>query len=87
MTKLKAVLTLIGVVVVANLIMMITVPDILVPMANTANTTMAATSNMSNYPGLSAAVVSTPWTSYLLINGIGLLILIIILRRPSPASA
>lgn len=47
----------------------------------TTNTTLTATSNMSNYPGLQDSIESAPLWLYLIPAGIGGIITVIILKR------
>jgi len=48
--------------------------------ANTANASMAATSNMTDYPGTSDAMVFAPWALYLAPAAIGLIAVFFALR-------
>lgn len=56
------------------------IPNILVPFVNTSNTTMAATSNMSNYPGTSDFLVASPWVLYFIAPVIGIIVIVAYLR-------
>lgn len=67
---------LIAILYVTLTLVMPTVAD----MANTANTSMAATSNMTDYPGVSEAMVFGPWFLYLSPAVIGLIAVFVILR-------
>lgn len=49
-------------------------------LVQTANTTMAAASNMTNYPGTQDAILTAPLWLYFLPGGIGLVLTIIILK-------
>jgi len=47
----------------------------------TVNTTLNASSNMSLYPGTSGFLLATPWIMYFIPNVIGVIVVIMILRR------
>lgn len=85
MSKFGTILLILVMFGILMLMASVVVPDILVPMANTANATIASTSNMSNYPGTSAALVSTPWTVYIALPVVALVAIIVVLRGPSLA--
>lgn len=80
MDKFKAVAGIIISVGLIETLLSFTIPNILVPFVNTANTTMAATSNMSNYPGTSEFMVASPWVLYLVPPAIGIALVVAILR-------
>lgn len=61
------------------LLMLITIP-FLADTANTVNTSMAATTNMSNFPGASGALVAAPWVLWFAPGTIGIALVVIILR-------
>ena len=74
----------VAVVVVANIVLylvLIATMPIISDAASTANTTMAATSNMSNYPGVGAGVLATPWLLFFVPGVIGIALIIIILKK------
>ena len=81
MNKLLAIGITIGIVVILNLIMLIVVP-FLADIAATSNATMAATSNMSNYPGASEVLLAAPWWLYVALNALGIVSIVVILRAP-----
>jgi len=81
MGKIGQVFIVAVVVTVAYLLLLLTMPTI-VDFANTANTTMHASSNMSQYPGTAEAVVSAPWILWFAPGVIGLASIVIILKRP-----
>ncbi len=81
MSKIGAVLIVVGVVIAAYLIILITHP-VMVDIVATANTTMVASSNMSNYPGTSGMLVSTPWIMFFVPGVVGLIVIVAILRKP-----
>jgi len=80
MNKIGAVIIVMGAVIAVYLLLLVTMP-ILVDFASTANTTMAATSNMTNYPGTQEAVLSTPWVLWFAPGVIGMIVVVIILKR------
>jgi len=51
--------------------------------ALTTNATLAAGSNMTNYPGTSGFLLSTPWVLYFVPAIIGIIWLVVILKRRS----
>jgi hypothetical protein len=69
------------VLVVCTYLMMLVVMPFVSEVVSTANTTMAASSNMSNYPGTGEAVLSTPWALWFLPGVIGTAAVVIILKR------
>ena len=80
MDKLGSVAWIIGGVIICYLLMLVFMP-FLAETASTANTTMAATSNMSNYPGTSEAVLSAPWVLWFVPAVGGIIALVLVLRR------
>ena len=48
---------------------------------STANTTMAATSNMTNYPGTGEFLLSMPWILWFIPACVGIIAIVIILKR------
>ena len=80
MSKLGSVAWIVGGVIIAYLLLTLFVP-ILTDTASTANTTMAATSDMSNYPGTSEVVISAPWVLYFVPAIGGGIALVVVLRR------
>ena len=79
MNKLGAVLLVIIVVSIVYMFMIILMP-FLTEIVSTANTTMAATSNMSNYPGSGELLVSTPWILWFVPVSLGTIAIVIIWR-------
>ena len=71
MNKYVMVLLIIVVVFIAEMAILVVQP-VVVDMANTANATMAASSNMSNYPGTANYMVSTPWQLFFVPPAIGM---------------
>lgn len=66
-------------VTVAYLFMIIVMPW-LAEVVSTTNTTIAATSNMSNYPGLSEGLLGAPLFLYFVPGGAGIFVVILILK-------
>lgn len=80
MNKVKAIGSIIIGVIVIYIILTAAQPAI-VEVANTANVTMAASSNMSNFPGMAEATVAAPLWIYFIPGGVGLAAVIFILKR------
>ena len=81
MNKIGAIAIVIGLVIFTYLFLIVTMP-LLTNIVSSANMTMAATSNMSSYPGTSAAIVSVPWIIFFIPGVIGMFLIIMILKRP-----
>lgn len=81
MNKLGTVAMIVGFVIVAYLFLLVAMP-VITDAVSTANTTMAATSNMSNYPGTQEAVLATPWVLFFVPGVIGIIAVVITLKRP-----
>ena len=81
--KIGAVITITFAVILAYLFLLVIIPNIVAPMALSANTTMNATSNMSLYPGTSGFLMSTPWILFFVPGTIGIALIVAILRMPS----
>jgi len=62
MNKIGSVIIVAVVVALAYLLLLVVHP-ILVEYVATCNTTMSASSNMTNYPGTQGALLSAPWPS------------------------
>ena len=82
MNKYGAVITIVVVVSLAYLLLLIVVPEIIVPAALSANTAMDATSNMSLYPGTSGMLMSSSWILFFIPGVIGIALIVVILRMP-----
>lgn len=80
MGKIGAVIMVVGFVIIVYLILLVAMP-ILVDTAATANATMDATSNMTNYPGTAGALVSAPWALFFVPGAIGIAAIVIILKK------
>jgi len=80
MHKIGMLLTTIVIIIILNLILVIMVP-FLADITVTVNTTLNASSNMSLYPGTSGFLLATPWIMYFIPNVIGVIVVIMILRR------
>ena len=81
MNKLGAVLIIIGVVIACYLILLVTMTTV-IDIVETANATMTASSNLTNYPGTQGALLSTPWILFFVPGVIGMVVIVLILRRP-----
>lgn len=79
MGKFGTVLLIIIFVVIAYLLVIVAIP-FLSDVAVSTNTTMAASSNMSNYPGTSDFLLSIPWIMYFVPAAIGTIAVIITLK-------
>lgn len=80
-TKIVRVALILLTVTAAYLFIIIVIP-LLADFASTANTTIGASSNMSNYPGLSGAILGAPLFLYFVPAIIGIVLIIIVLRAP-----
>lgn len=80
MNKLGAVVIVIVMVAACYLIMLVVIPDVVVPLIESANETMTASSNMSDYPGSQSFLVSTPWILFFVPGTIGIIVITLILR-------
>ena len=81
MNKLGTVAIIVALVIVCYLFLLVVMP-VIVDTTITANTTMSATSNMSNYPGTSEAVIATPWILLFVPGVVGMVAVIVVLKRP-----
>ena len=81
MNKLGAVLIIIGVVIGCYLILLVT-QTVVVNLVESANATITASSNLTNYPGTQGFLLSTPWIMWFVPGVIGMIAIVIILRRP-----
>ena len=81
MGKLGTVAMIAGFVIVAYLLLMVFM-GVITDAASTANTTMSATSNMSNYPGTQEGVLAAPWVLFFVPGVGGIVAIIIVLKRP-----
>ncbi|KKM93236.1 hypothetical protein LCGC14_1210430 [marine sediment metagenome] len=80
MSKLGTLAWIIGLVIIVNLLLLITVP-FLADITVSTNLTLNATSNMSQYPGTSGFLLATPWILYFIPNVAGIIAVIVVLRR------
>ncbi len=80
MNKYKTVILTLVFVSIAYLLMIVFVP-ILGDFAGSANATMAASSNMANYPGTSGFLLATPWIMWFVPGAIALIVIIITLKK------
>lgn len=81
MNKIGHVLIVIGLVIAAYLILMVTMGTV-VDLAETANTTITASSNLTLYPGASEGLIAAPWVLWWVPGTIGMIAIVIILRKP-----
>jgi len=81
MNKLGAIAIIVGMVIIAYLFLLVAMP-VIADAVSTTNTTMAATSNMTNYPGTQEATLATPWVLFFVPGVIGIISVIITLKRP-----
>ena len=79
-SKLGSVAWIVGLVIIAYLFLLVAMP-VITDAVSTANTTMAATSNMSNYPGTQEGVLATPWILFFVPGVIGIIAVVLVLRR------
>ena len=77
--KVGAVIVITAMVAGAYLLLLVVMP-ILNTFAAAANATMDASSNMSLYPGLSGAIVSSPWVLFFIPAVLGMAAIFIVLR-------
>jgi hypothetical protein len=80
MNKIGHVAIVVVIVAIVYLIMLVVMP-VVVDIAATANATANATSNMSQYPGGSEILIAAPWVLWFVPAGIGMISVVIILKR------
>ena len=80
MGKLGTLAWIIGLVIIVNLLLLITVP-FLADIAVSTNATLNASTNMSQYPGTSGFLLATPWILYFIPNVAGIIAVIVVLRQ------
>lgn len=80
MGKLGTLAWIIGLVIMVNLLLLIIVP-FLADITISTNATLAASTNMSLYPGTSGFLLATPWILYFIPNVAGIIAVIVVLRR------
>lgn len=71
------------VVVFITYLMMLVVISWMADITLAVNTTLNATSNMSNYPGTSEFLLSIPWILFFVPGVLGIAAVVVILRQPS----
>ena len=81
MNKIGAVAVVIGMMIGCYLLLLVAMP-ILTDFASTANTTITASSNLSNYPGTQGFLLSTPWILLFVPAVIGMIVIVVILKAP-----
>ena len=80
MDKFKLVLGVIIAISVVETMLSFIIPNVMVHFANSANMTMAATANMTNFPGTSEVMVAAPWLLYFVAPVIGIIVIVAALR-------
>ena len=81
MGKVGAVIVVVIATIMVYVALLVAMP-ILTEFASTANTTMAATSNLTNYPGAAEGVLMAPWFVWFAPGIIGMTIVVVILKSP-----
>ena len=81
MNKLGKIVVVTIAVFILYLLMLVVMP-FFSDMASTANTTMAASSNLTNYPGGAEGVLAAPLILWFVPGAIGMVVVVIILRQP-----
>ena len=81
MDKIGAVIVVVVIMVVVYILMLVTMP-VVVDIVAVANATATAEHDMTNYPGSSEFLVSTPWILWFVPGTIGMIAIVIILKRP-----
>ncbi len=79
LSKLLLIIAIVGLVTGAYLLLLVVMP-VISDLALSANTTMNSTSNMSQYPGTSGFLMSTPWIIIWIPGVLGLVAIIGVLR-------
>lgn len=80
MDKFKFVAGTIISVALVETILSFVIPNVLLSFVYSANATIAATSNMSNYPGTSEFLIASPWILYFIPPVIGIVVIVAYLR-------
>ena len=80
MSKIGPVVVVIVLVAIAYILLLVVMP-LVAEIASTANVTMAASSNMSNYPGTQDTMLSAPWALFFVPGVVGIIAIVIILKR------
>jgi len=80
MNKIGQVIAVVVLVIAAYLLLIVVMP-VLSDITTSTNTTMQASSNMSNYPGTAEAVVAAPWALFFVPAVIGMAAVILILKH------
>lgn len=79
MNKLGAIAIVVGTTIIVYLLLIVIMPFI-AGIASTANTTMAASSNLSNYPGAAEVMLASPLWLMFVPGGLCIVVVIGILR-------
>ena len=82
MNKAGAIAIVVGTTIILYLILLVIMPFI-AGIASTANTTMAASSNLSNYPGAAEGMLAAPLWLMFVPGGLCIVVVIGILRSKS----
>lgn len=80
MNKYVSVALIVAAVVVAYMLITVLQP-ITVSMVESANTTISASSNLSNYPGTQAALIGWPWWLWFVPAFLGTILVVVELKR------
>lgn len=63
-------------------ILMLVVMPFMTDLASSVNTTMAASSNLTNYPGSAEGVLAAPWVLWFIPASIGMIGIVVVLKQP-----
>lgn len=80
MNKLGAVLIVIGVMIACYLFLLVVMP-VITGIISTANATVSA-QTWANHPGSQGFLQSTPWIMFFVPGTIGIIVIVMILRKP-----
>lgn len=80
MNKVGPVAIVVGMIIAAYLLLLVVMP-VLVDFSIAANTTAAASSDMSRMPGASETLIAAPWVLLFVPAGIGMIVIVVILKR------
>lgn len=80
-SKIVKVGAIVGAVAVSYMLLSITAP-LVADMASSANVTISASSNMTNYPGLQGALLGSPLWLYFVPAVFGVVLIVLVLRAP-----
>ena len=80
MNKVVNVAWIVGIVIIVYLFMLVAMP-VISSAVSSGNVTMAATSNMSNYPGTTETMLSIPWILWFVPGVGGIIAVVLVLRQ------